>query len=159
MRVVGQRSSLAYPGERLNLRHLHGLSRDRQSNHHRSAGADLRLHIHGAVMEVDRAQGERHAQAVAVFLSREIKIENALEILARDAWPGVANGNLDEPALLAERAGEAQGTAVGHRLACVTDDIAQCFGQQRAIDIDRRDINVEMSLDANPRTYDLAGNF
>ena len=45
--------------------------------------ADLRFDVDRAVMQIDRAQRQRQAQAAAAVLGREIEIEDALEKVRR----------------------------------------------------------------------------
>src|SRR5271163_1217153 len=151
-------SILAEARDRLNLRGFRGLARQGESNDYRGPGADLRLYIHGAVMEVDGAQCQWQADTVAVFLGGEIEVENAFEIFACDTGAGIGNQNLDETAFFAEGGGEAQGAAVSHRLTGITDDVAQGLRKQGAIDADRSDGQVEIGFDANPGAHDLSGN-
>src|ERR1700722_4381043 len=93
----GDRLKLSYSRGRLRLGHLDGFGRQWQSNQHGRARTDLRSNIQCAVVEIDRAQGQRQAEAVAVLFGRKIEVENAFQILARDARTAVGDRNLDEP--------------------------------------------------------------
>ena len=68
---------------------------ERKPDRHRRSRADAALHLHRAAVLLDDAVDDGEAEARALLLRREEGVEDAREVLGRDAGARVRDGDLD----------------------------------------------------------------
>ena len=77
-------------------------------------------------------------ESIAVLLGRKIEIEDARQILGRDARAFVRHDDFHKTAMV-ERGRDPDRPAFCHRFSRVTENIPQGLGEQRAISLNRPD--------------------
>src|SRR5262249_15781050 len=112
----------------MRMRPIMASPRQRQADEELGAAADLAGDVHGPGVRLDDLLRDRHAEAGALLLGGEEGIEDAVELLGRDAAPVVADTHhgvvaavLDEElvATVVRAAVEGADGVVGH----VRDDL------------------------------------
>ena len=96
---------------------------DRQPHDHRRALADLALDVERAAVPLDDAVDHRQAEAGALLLRREERVEDLRQVVRRDARRRCPRTRTSTTVRRPGRAVDRQRAARGHRLAGVEGDV------------------------------------